>query len=106
MTQDEADRLFNTLLDGQEIMVQVASGRTFTGIYDGASSDPAVALHFETFEGNALRAEWANITAVSPRGGRTGVSGAPLMVPPEHPYSQQRGAARVPYTTRNPRGMS
>ncbi len=104
MTHDEATALFQRLLDGQEITVQVASGRAFTGIYDGGQTDPETFLYFETMDGHPLRAEWQNVTSVSPRGGRGGVAGQPLIVPPEHPYAQRTGK-RVPYTARNTRGM-
>jgi len=98
MDSNEAHTVYNQLVEGQAITVHVASGRQFQGIYDGELSNPDNALHFDTLDGNPLRAEWDKITKIDYRAARAVAS--KMMVPPEHPYAPV-SARKKPYTTRN-----
>ncbi len=100
MTPAEAATIYSNLSDGQAISISLSSGRSFQGIYDGAQTDPQTFLYFETYDNRELRAEWANISDIAAQGGRRGVTGQPMNVPPEHPLAAPDGRLK-PYTTRN-----
>ena len=88
MQQSDINLFLTTTTDGQFVRLTLVSGRVFEGIYDEeATEQDGAALHFETIEGQALRAEWVKIEAIDYRRART--VGASIMVPPEHPLSGQ-----------------
>lgn len=106
MTENEVLNFLDRAVDGQALRVTVTSGRVFDGIYDEGSSTPEDALYFETMDGTVLRAEWPNIASIDYRSAR--MTGASIMVPPEHPLSgvqqtrvRDDGTPLKPFTTRN-----
>lgn len=98
MDINDATRIYNLLIDGQFIRVTVKSGRQVDGIYNGEDSSPEDGLFFETTEGNPVYAEWSDIQEVGFRTARQ-VTADNFMLPPEHPYSQQK--RKGAYTARN-----
>ena len=106
MDENAIYRFLEAASDGQPLSVTTASGRTFKGIYNAASTSMDDGLYFETYEGHELRADWHNIADLTYRA--SAVVKGNLMVPSEHPLSgtsrpgvNAKGVPLKSYTTRN-----
>lgn len=100
MQLDEAATVLTRLMDGQELNITLASGNTYTGIYDSTKTSLEDGLYWEDLQGRAFRADWDKVADVGFRRAATVVSER-FVVPPEHPLSGEALGRLKPYTTRN-----